>query len=304
MYHALADRVGTPLLCALDPEDAHDVALQLLALGVAPVDDTVRPRLATTVLGMNFRSPIGLAAGFDKQARVLHPCFKLGLGYVEVGGVTPLPQPGNPKPRLFRLPQDGAIINRFGLNSDGAAAVAQRLEAAAASWTPAGCVVGVNLAPSTAHVGDPAAAAADCTRLVAQLGPWVDVLVLNVSCPNVGRASAAPGDEAARKSHELELETLVAAVVRARDNLPPRVHGAPALAEPRPAAVANRPAARSARPALLLKVSPDLDAAGRAHVASLWYIGCCELAVLPSKSRPRRSCSLCHNLRCFFLKII
>ena len=258
-YSTLADRVGTPLLCVLDAEDAHNLALQLLAMGLAPVDDTERPRLHTTVLGLPFRSPLGLAAGFDKQARVLLPFFGLGFGYVEVGGITPLPQPGNPKPRVFRLPEDQAIINRFGLNSEGAAAVAERLQAAG-SKVPPGCVVGANLASNTVNVSNPAACAADCVSLVAQIGPWVDVLVLNVSCPNVGRASPAHGNDAERQAREQEMDSLVEAVVCARNALPAQDHKEGASG-----------ATPSRRPALLLKVSPDLDAAGRAHVASLWY---------------------------------
>jgi len=259
LYSTLADHAGTPLLCLLDAEDAHNLALRLLTLGLAPVDDTARPRLTTTVLGLPFRSPLGLAAGFDKQARVLLPFFGLGFGYVEVGGVTPLPQPGNAKPRVFRLPEDQAIINRFGLNSEGAVAVAERLQATTQK-VPPGCIIGANLASNTVNVSNPPAFAADCVTLVAQIGPWVDVLVLNVSCPNVGRASPAHGNDVEHQAREREMEALVEAVVRARND----------LSTQQQQQLQEGASASARRPVLLLKVSPDLDAAGRAHVASLW----------------------------------
>ena len=126
LYSSLADAVGMPLLRSIDAEDAHNFTIRLLEAGLAPVDPLrgARGVLRTSVWGLGFSSPLGLAAGFDKQGRALAPLLRMGLGYVEVGGITPLPQPGNPRPRMFRLPEDKAVINRFGLNSEGSAPAA------------------------------------------------------------------------------------------------------------------------------------------------------------------------------------
>src|SRR4051812_25729438 len=122
-------RLAVRALRALPPERAHKLVLDLLAAlpaRRAPADD---PILATRVWGRAFPNPVGLAAGFDKDARAPDALLSLGFGFVEIGSVTPRPQEGNPRPRLFRLPADGAIINRMGFNSEGLAAVAARLEA-------------------------------------------------------------------------------------------------------------------------------------------------------------------------------
>src|SRR6516165_4240439 len=123
----LFDRLARPLLKALDPEDAHTLAIR--ALKFAPlarrtVDD---PRLALRVFGLNFPNPIGVAAGFDKNAEVPDALLRTGFGFVEVGTITPKPQPGNPLPRLFRLDADRGVINRLGFNSQGSAAALKRL---------------------------------------------------------------------------------------------------------------------------------------------------------------------------------
>ena len=129
----------TPLLRLIEPEDAHGIALQALKLGLAgrasAQDD---PRLGVTVLGQFFRNPIGLAAGFDKNAVALGPLARLGFGFVEAGTVTPLPQPGNPRPRLFRLAEDRAVINRMGFNNGGLAAYLPRLGAYKRGVVPVG----------------------------------------------------------------------------------------------------------------------------------------------------------------------
>jgi dihydroorotate dehydrogenase len=269
LYSSLADAVGMPLLRSIDAEDAHNFTIRLLEAGLAPVDPLrgARGVLRTSVWGLGFSSPLGLAAGFDKQGRALAPLLRMGLGYVEVGGITPLPQPGNPRPRMFRLPEDKAVINRFGLNSEGAAAVAARLEAfqqrrGAADEEGAGAatgsggggglagVVGVNLAKNTASDD----AAGDFVKVVEAVGPHVDVLVLNVSCPNVSWTSKLSGDAGA-------LEKLVRAVKAARDALPPRKTSLTVGGE--------QGVAASFRPPLLLKVGPDMDGPGRAHMAHL-----------------------------------
>src|SRR5207244_6054347 len=119
-------RLARPLLRALEPENAHKLTLSVLKFAfLRPSADD--PRLAVRIFGLNFKNPIGVAAGFDKNAEVPDALLKLGFGFVEVGTVTPRPQSGNPRPRLFRLERDEGIINRLGFNNDGAEAVLRRL---------------------------------------------------------------------------------------------------------------------------------------------------------------------------------
>ena len=118
-----------PVLFALDAERAHDLAIQVLKLGLVPAR-RIKPdtALAVDMLGLHFANPLGLAAGFDKNAQAVDALAGLGFGFVEVGSLTPLAQEGNPKPRLFRLAQDRAVINRFGFNNQGHAAALPRLQ--------------------------------------------------------------------------------------------------------------------------------------------------------------------------------
>src|SRR5215470_8604222 len=126
----LMDRLALSALYALPPETAHHAALFALEIGlVGQRGEPDDPILGSTVFGLKFSNPIGLAAGFDKDARVIDAMLSLGFGFVEAGTVTPKPQPGNPKPRLFRLDQDSAVINRLGFNSGGVDAFAKRLAA-------------------------------------------------------------------------------------------------------------------------------------------------------------------------------
>ncbi|HEY0395953.1 MAG TPA: quinone-dependent dihydroorotate dehydrogenase [Candidatus Elarobacter sp.] len=167
-----------PFLHALDPEDAHELTLRALEMHVVPNqprDDD--PALATTLFGRAIPNPVGLAAGFDKNARVYERMAAQGFGFVEVGGVTPLAQAGNPRPRVFRLPQDGAVINRMGFPNEGADAMEARLRA---KGRPNGIALGVNLA-SNAESADPAG---DFVRLAQRFAPYADYLTLDVSCPN------------------------------------------------------------------------------------------------------------------------
>ena len=127
----LFDRLARPLLHALDPEDAHRLAIRLLQIAPLPLAARDDRRLATRAFGLNFNNPVGIAAGFDKHAEVPDALLRLGFGFVEVGTVTPLPQAGNPRPRLFRLDADHGVINRLGFNSQGAEAVLKRLAARA-----------------------------------------------------------------------------------------------------------------------------------------------------------------------------
>ena len=134
-----------PLLRRIDPETAHGLALSALKMGLVPgpavVDD---PRLKQTLWGLDFANPVGLAAGFDKDAEVTGAMAGQGFGFVEAGSVTPRQQPGNPRPRLFRLPADGAVINRLGFNSAGYTAALKNLTSAAPAKTPVGINLGIN----------------------------------------------------------------------------------------------------------------------------------------------------------------
>jgi dihydroorotate dehydrogenase len=176
MTSALAS-LAMPLMRRMDPERAHRLALRALALGLAGRDPAPGdPRLATRVLGLDFRNPIGLAAGFDKDAAALAPLAALGFGFVEAGTVTPRPQPGNPRPRLFRLAEDRAVINRMGFNNGGLAAYLARLRRYPRGRVPVGANVGINK-----EGADPER---DYPALIAAVAPHADYVVINVSSPN------------------------------------------------------------------------------------------------------------------------
>lgn len=165
-----------PLVRALDPEQAHLLAIRALRVCgpfLRPGGDD--PILASRLWGLDFTNPIGIAAGFDKHGEVPDALRALGFGFVEIGSVTPRPQPGNPRPRVFRLGEDEAVINRYGFNSDGIDAVAARL----GSRTRAG-VLGVNLGKNK----ETADAADDYVKGVAALASVADYVVINVSSPN------------------------------------------------------------------------------------------------------------------------
>ncbi len=168
-----------PFLYLVSPETAHNLSLAALAWGFGPrFNPQADPGLAMTLWGKHFPNPLGLAAGFDKGATVMGPMLDLGLGFVEVGTITPRPQPGNPKPRLFRLNEDLGIINRLGFNSEGAEAVAQRLEKWRAGGKPG--IIGVNIGKNKESPD----AAADYGAGAKRLGAYADYLVINISSPN------------------------------------------------------------------------------------------------------------------------
>jgi len=173
---SLASRLARPVLLATDPETGHNLAVAALKTLPLPACGTDDRRLAVSAFGLSFPNPVGLAAGFDKHAEVPDPALRLGFGFVEVGGVTPKPQVGNPKPRVFRLVPDEAIINRYGLNSDGVDVVARRL--AARAGRPG--IVGINIGPNK----DSTDRVADYGLLIEKLGPHVSYLSVNVSSPN------------------------------------------------------------------------------------------------------------------------
>ena len=169
-----------PLLFRMDPEKAHDLAFAVgerLCEWPRLPEPEIPKALRRTVFGLDFPSPIGLAAGLDKGARLLPLWKSMGFGAVEIGTVTPRPQPGNPKPRLFRLPEEGLILNRMGFNSEGAEVVAERLRN-----RPEGLIVGGNLGKNKVT---PEEQALDDYRAAYRLiAPRVDYSVLNVSSPN------------------------------------------------------------------------------------------------------------------------
>lgn len=200
----LLERAGLAALHRLDPERAHALSLRALRLGLVPLPGALTtPRLRTRLTSLDLPNPVGLAAGYDKNAEAAGPLTRAGFGFVEVGAATPLPQPGNPRPRLFRLPEDRAVINRFGFNNDGAEAIAARL-ARADRRVPVGINLGANK--------DSADRVADFARVLAIAGPHVDFATVNVSSPNTERLRDLQGKSA--------LSTLLAGVLATRDALP------------------------------------------------------------------------------------
>lgn len=187
-----------PLVFALDPEAAHGLTLKALPLWPKPTgaDD---PILRTSLAGLDLPNPVGLAAGFDKNAEVADAMLALGFGFVECGSVTPRPQPGNPRPRLFRLREDRAVINRMGFNNEGMESAAARLAGRNRSG-----VVGINLGANK----DSEDRAADYATGIARLGALADYVTVNISSPNTPGLRALQ-DEAA-------LADLIARVQAAR----------------------------------------------------------------------------------------
>jgi dihydroorotate dehydrogenase len=208
----LFDHIARPLLRVLDPEDAHSLTMR--ALRYAPlrhpqIDD---PLLATRQFGLKFPNPIGLAAGFDKHAEAPQALLRLGFGFVEVGTITPRPQPGNPRPRLFRLNADEGVINRYGFNSEGASAAFKRL---AAQGDGTG-IIGVNIGANK-NTDD---RGADYVRLIESFAAIASYFTVNVSSPNT------PGLRDLQRA--AMLDDLLARVIAARDRVA-RVRSVPVL---------------------------------------------------------------------------
>ena len=203
-----------PWLRRLDPERAHGLAVLALRWGLvgaaAEVDD---PALAVTAFGMTFRNPLGLAAGFDKNAAAGHALMRLGFGFIETGTVTPRPQQGNPKPRLFRLAPDRAIINRLGFNNHGLAVYSANLETLADRSVPLGANVGINKAGA-----DPTR---DYPAMVAAVGKLADYVVINVSSPNTPGLRDLQGEQ--------QLQAILTAVAALPLRVPILVKVAPDL---------------------------------------------------------------------------
>lgn len=224
--------IGANLLRRLDAETAHGLAIRALKAGLvrapAPPAD---PRLAVRLAGLDLANPLGLAAGFDKNAEVPHAVLRLGFGFVEIGTVTPRPQAGNPRPRIFRLPEAGAVINRLGFNNDGHGAALARLKAASAE----GGVVGVNVGANK----DSADRAADYVAGIRAFAAVASYFTVNVSSPNT------PGlrDLQAREA----LDELLERALTARDAL----------------------ATGGRRTPVFLKIAPDLTEEGLDDVADV-----------------------------------
>lgn len=199
------ERAGLALLHRIDPERAHALSLLALRSGLLPLPGPVTsPRLATTLAGLPILNPVGLAAGYDKNATALVPMCRAGFGFVEVGAATPLPQEGNAKPRLYRLTEDRAAINRFGFNNEGMAAIAARLARRRQASVPVGLNLGANKTSADR--------AADFATVLATCGPFVDFATINVSSPNTERLRDLQGPVA--------LTSLLARVMEARAGLP------------------------------------------------------------------------------------
>jgi dihydroorotate dehydrogenase len=210
-----------PLLRGLDAETAHGLALRALAAGLAGRDAAPDdPLLATSAFGLAFRNPIGLAAGFDKDATAIPALMRLGFGHVEAGTVTPRPQPGNPRPRLFRLTEDAAVINRMGFNNHGLEAYRARL---ATLPRPLPAVLGANIGVNK----EGAEPERDYPALYAAVAPLADYVTVNVSSPNTPGLRDLQG--------EARLAGILAAIAAARAGLPRQppvlVKIAPDLAE-------------------------------------------------------------------------
>lgn len=214
-----------PFLHLFEPEAAHGLAIKALKSGLVGSDSAPDdPVLAQTLWGLEFPNPVGLAAGFDKDAEVPDAMLKTGFGFVEAGTVTPRPQPGNPKPRLFRLTEDEAAINRFGFNSGGLESYAARLEARKGRPGIVGANVGKNKVTEKSEL--------DYATGIERVCPLCDYIVVNISSPNTEGLRALQ----ARQSLEALLQASLDARARSApdpDKLPP----------------------------LLVKVAPDLDTA-------------------------------------------
>lgn len=189
-----------PILFLLSPERAHQLSVWLLDLAVRVMPNTLRTwycledvKLQRTVMGIRFPNPVGLAAGFDKDGKHLDGLSRLGFGFIEVGTVTPVGQEGNPRPRLFRLPKDGGLINRMGFNNEGLEALVVRLKAFRERGIPRGIIIGGNIGKNKITPNE--RAHEDYIRCFDSLFPWVDYFVVNVSSPNTPNLRALQDKE-------------------------------------------------------------------------------------------------------------
>lgn len=227
--------LARPLLFSLDPETAHRVSLKWM--GIAGRLTAKPPSRPLRVMGIDFPNPVGLAAGLDKQAEHVDALAALGFGFVEVGGVTPRPQPGNPKPRLFRVPEARAIINRFGLNSVGVEAFTENLKRARSRMS-GGAVIGVNIGKNRDTPNE--RAGEDYERCLEVVYPHAHYVSVNVSSPNT------------QGLRDLQSEAALAMLFQGlneKRRVLQEKHGR--------------------RVALVLKIAPDLDDAALAGIAEV-----------------------------------
>ncbi|XP_077418797.1 dihydroorotate dehydrogenase (quinone), mitochondrial isoform X2 [Vanacampus margaritifer] len=210
----------------------------MISLGLVPLNRYQDPEsLGVNVLGLKFKNPVGIAAGFDKHGEAVDGLYKIGFGFVEVGTITPKPQDGNPKPRVFRLAADRAIINRYGFNSCGVLEAQQRLkvrEGVQQEQTKAGLPLGINLGKNKQSQD----ARADYLEGLRVLGPLADYLVVNVSSPNTPGLRDLQG--------KAELRRLLHAVLTERDAMQGR-----------------------RKPPVLVKIAPDLSAQDKQDIADV-----------------------------------
>ena len=223
-------RAVRPLLFALDPETAHRLSLKSLdclqRLGAGSLVGAAAPRMPARVMGLEFPNPVGLAAGLDKDGEHIDGLGALGFGFLEVGAVTPRPQPGNPKPRLFRLPEAEALINRLGFNSLGVDALVENIRRSSYRG-----VLGVNIGRNSDTPNE--RAADDYIGCLRKVYPHADFVTANISSPNTKKLRAL--------QHADELDALLAGLTAERDRLAQQ-HGK--------------------RVPLAVKIAPDLDEAG------------------------------------------
>ncbi|XP_053975943.1 dihydroorotate dehydrogenase (quinone) [Hylaeus volcanicus] len=226
------NQVAMPLVQLVDPEVAHKAAVKILKWGLLPVQNAEDPEsLAIDVWGLKFKNPIGMAAGFDKQGEAVEGLHKIGFSFVEIGSVTPKPQPGNPKPRLFRLSEDNAVVNRYGFNSEGHDSVWQHLRKFRENREFHG-IIGVNLGKNKTSE-DPAQ---DYIEGIKKFSDVADYFVINISSPNT------PGLRSLQNKQNLE--QLLTKVNDVRQSI------------------------QSKQP-LLLKLAPDLSESERQDVADV-----------------------------------
>lgn len=199
----LSEKLALAVMHRLDPETAHGLSIKALKSGLTPCPGPVTsPRLKTEIAGLTLPNPVGLAAGFDKNAEALDALTQAGFGFIEVGAATPRPQPGNPKPRLFRLSEDRAAINRFGFNNEGMEVIGARL-----AQRPKNGVIGLNLGANK----DSDDRAQDFARVLSHCGTHLDFATVNVSSPNTEKLRDLQGKAA--------LSALLAGVMEARERL-------------------------------------------------------------------------------------
>lgn len=203
----LTEKLALKALHKVDPEVAHGMSIKALTSGLAPTPGPVTsPRLRCEIAGISLPNPVGLAAGFDKNAEALAPLSQAGFGFIEVGAATPRPQPGNPKPRLFRLSEDRAAINRFGFNNEGMEVIASRL-----AKRPQEAVIGLNLGANK----DSDDRSSDFAKVLAHCGAYLDFATVNVSSPNTEKLRDLQGKAA--------LSALLNGVIETREGLSRRV---------------------------------------------------------------------------------